>query len=112
MFKRNEGVIDRILRVTVATVLLPSGLFLFGGLQGNVPGLVVTGLGTIALVTGLTGVCPSYNLFGISTLEKEKELIARCRSMMAGCAAGGASSTRGMCWPAPQSSEVPTDQQV
>ncbi len=70
MFKRNEGVIDRILRVTLATVLLPIGLFLLGGLQGNVPGLVVTGLGVIALVTGLTGVCPSYHLFGISTLEK------------------------------------------
>ncbi len=111
MFKRNEGIVDRILRVTAATVLLPSSLFLFGGLQGSVPGLVVTGIGVVALVTGLTGVCPSYNLFGISTLEKEKELIARFRSMAAGCMAGGASRTRGMCWPTQQSSEAPHDQQ-
>ena len=38
MFKRNEGILDRILRVTLATVLLPVGLFLLGGLQGSVLG--------------------------------------------------------------------------
>ncbi len=112
MFKRNEGVIDRILRVTVATVLLPSGLFLFGGLQGNVPGLVVTGLGVIALVTGLTGVCPSYYLFGISTLEKEKELVARFRSMSAGCMTGGTTDAMRMCGPGPQPNDVTHDQQA
>lgn len=32
MFKRNEGTLDRILRLALATVLLPVGIFLLGGL--------------------------------------------------------------------------------
>ncbi len=112
MFKRNEGIVDRILRVTLATVLLPTGLFLIGGVQGNVPGLIVTGIGGVALVTGLTGFCPLYIPFGINTLEKEKELIARCRSMAAGCMAGGNWSGMRMCGPGSHWNEGTKDQQV
>jgi hypothetical protein len=72
MFKRNEGTLDRILHLALATVLLPVGLFWLGGLQGNVLGLIATGFGVLALVTGITGVCPTYMPFGISTLESEK----------------------------------------
>jgi hypothetical protein len=88
MFKRNEGIIDRTLRVLLSMVLLPTGLFWLGGLQGSVLGLVVTGFGLLALITGLTGFCPLYVPFGISTLEKEKELMHRCMSMMASCMPG------------------------
>ena len=88
MLKRNEGTIDRILRVILATVLLLVGLFWLGGLQGNVFGLVVTGFGLLPLITGLSGVCPLYIPFGISTLEKEKELMARCAAMAASCMPG------------------------
>ncbi len=105
MFKRNEGILDRVLRVTLATILLPTGLFIIGGLQGNVAGLIVTGIGVVALVTGLTGFCPLYILFGINTLEKEKELIARFRSMAAGCMGGGDRSGTRMCGPGSQWSE-------
>ncbi len=70
MFKRNEGTLDRILRLAVAVVLLPASLFWLGGLQGNLLGLLVAVPGAIGLVTGITGVCPTYNLFGISTLDK------------------------------------------
>ncbi len=73
MFRRNEGTLDRIARLALATVLLPAGLFVLGALQGNLAGLVATGIGVIGLVTGATGVCPTYNLFGISTLEPEKK---------------------------------------
>jgi hypothetical protein len=96
MFKRNEGIIDRILRVALALVLLSVGLFLLGGLQGNVLGLIVAGFGMLPLITGLTGFCPLYVIFGINTLEKEKELVARymsrCMSMMAGFRHGTVSS--------------------
>jgi len=88
MFKRNEGIIDRTLRVLLSMVLLPTGLFWLGGLQGSVLGLVVTGFGLLPLITGLSGVCPLYIPFGISTLEKEKELMARCASMAASCMPG------------------------
>lgn len=92
MFKRNEGIIDRTLRVALATVLLSVGLFLLNGLQGNVPGLIVAGFGMLPLITGLTGFCPLYVPFGISTLEKEKELMARCASTAASCMCGHAST--------------------
>jgi hypothetical protein len=96
MLKRNEGTIDRILRVILATVLLLVGLFWLGGLQGSVLGLVVTGFSLLPLITGLTGFCPLYVPFGISTLEKEKELLTRymskCMSMMASFSQGTASS--------------------
>ena len=88
MFKRNEGIIDRTLRVLLSMVLLPTGLFWLGGLQGNVLGLVVTGFGLLPLLTGLTGFCPLYVPFGISTLEKENKLMDRCMSMMASCMPG------------------------
>jgi hypothetical protein len=84
MFKKNEGILDRFVRVILGVVLLPVGLFLLGGLQGSVLGLVVAGFGVLGLVTGLTGMCPLYIPFGINTLEKEKELIARCKYMMVG----------------------------
>lgn len=84
MFKRNEGILDRIVRVALGMVLLPAGLFLLGGLQGSVLGLVITGLGVWVLITGITGFCPLYVPFGINTLEKEKELIDRFKSMAVG----------------------------
>lgn len=107
MFKRNEGILDRIVRVALALVFLPTGIFLLGGLQGSVLGLVVAGLGVLALITGITGVCPLYIPFGISTLEKEKELMARCTSMMAGfrqaSPGSGQPGDEPMCGPCPPS---------
>lgn len=73
MFKRNEGTLDRIVRVALGTVLLPAGLFWLGGLQGSVLGLLAAGFGVMGLITGLTGVCPLYIPFGISTLETQKK---------------------------------------
>jgi hypothetical protein len=120
MFKRNEGIIDRALRVSLSMVLLPTGLFWLGGLQGNVLGLVVTGFGLLPLLTGLTGFCPLYVLFGISTLEKEKELVAKymskCMSMMAsfrqGSAGGGDSGAGQTCGPCPPSVGNARNEQV
>ncbi len=89
MFKRNEGILDRIVRVGLGMVLLPSGLLLLGIFHSNVLGLLAAGLGVIGLITGFTGVCPTYTLFGISTLEKEKELIAKFKSRAANCRSGG-----------------------
>ncbi len=111
MFKRNEGILDRIARVALGLVFLPTGLFLLGGLQGSVVGLIVTGVGAIGLITGATGVCPTYNLFGFSTLEMEKSLIQRCRSMMSNRMAGGCTGPGNLCGPRRQSvDEVPEHQ--
>jgi hypothetical protein len=110
MFKRNEGILDRVLRVALATVLLPVGLLLLGVWQSTVPGLILTGLGSLALITGLTGFCPLYVPFGISTLGAEKRLMARCMSMMANWGPGNR-SVGFMCGPGPQSIEKTPDEQ-
>ncbi len=89
VFKQNEGLVDRVARVALGIVLLPSGLFLLGGLRGGLPGLVTAGLGVVALITGFTGVSPMYIPFGISTLEKEREVIRKFKSMAAGCQPSG-----------------------
>ncbi len=62
---RNEGTIDRVLRVILGLVLL--SLFFVGpqtwwGLIGLVP-----------LLTGLMGSCPVYSILGISTCPIRSE---------------------------------------
>lgn len=64
LFPRNEGTLDRVLRILFGLGLLS---------------LAMTGprtpwgfLGIIPLVTGLAGSCPVYTLFGIRTCPMEK----------------------------------------
>lgn len=58
----NEGLLDRVIRVTIGVGLL--SLLAVGPVPGW--GLVAL-IGLIPLVTGLTGFCPAYVLFGIDT---------------------------------------------
>lgn len=58
---RNEGTLDRVLRVIVGLVLIA---------------LAITGtltpwgwIGIVPLATGILGVCPVYSLFGIRTCK-------------------------------------------
>jgi len=59
MFARNEGTIDRVLRVLAGIVLIS---LVFVG-----PQTAWGWLGVIPLVTGLAGTCPLYSILGIST---------------------------------------------
>ena len=64
-FQVNEGPIDRLIRILVGV-----GLFTVAA-AGVVAPPVLYGVllvGTIALVTGITGFCPTYVLLGISTV--------------------------------------------
>ncbi len=106
MFKRNEGILDRIVRVILGLVLLPVGLFTLWGIHAIVVGIIMAGIGTIALVTGISGVCPSYYLFGFSTLEKEREFLTKFRSMASSCMPFSNAGTGRMCWPG----TTPTDE--
>ncbi len=110
MFKQNEGILDRVVRVSLGIVLLTAGLLLYGLLHANVPGLVTAGLGGWALITGLTGVSLLYIPFGISTLVKEKELIAKAKSMMASCRSGGYACCGNMWGPYSKSTEETQNQ--
>ena len=61
----NEGTLDRALRVVVGLALL-SMLVL-----GAMPGWGLWGLiGLAPLLTGVTGFCPTYTLFGIDTRDR------------------------------------------
>ncbi|WP_457754237.1 YgaP family membrane protein [Thermococcus sp.] len=63
--ERNEGTLDRILRIVIGIVLL--GVWA----SMNVPyKTVLLIVGLIALVTGLTGFCAIYKLLGINTCKE------------------------------------------
>lgn len=57
--KRNEGTLDRVLRVVVGLALLA---LVFVG-----PQTPWGWIGVIPLLTGLVGFCPLYRLLGINT---------------------------------------------
>lgn len=56
---RNEGTIDRTLRIIVGLILLA---LVFVG-----PQTAWGWIGIVPLATGLLGFCPAYKLFGLST---------------------------------------------
>ena len=62
----NEGSIDRLGRLVVAGVLIGIGL---GIMRGPV-GIAIAVVGVIPLLTGLSGFCPLYALFGIDTSRR------------------------------------------
>lgn len=64
MFKTNEGMIDRALRVIVGLVLI--SLVFIG------PQTVWGWIGLVPLATGLVGWCPAYTLLGIRTCPASK----------------------------------------
>ena len=59
MLKRNEGTIDRVLRIILGAVLI--SLVFIG------PMTPWGWVGIIPLATGLLGSCPVYSIFGLST---------------------------------------------
>ena len=56
---KNEGKIDRVLRVIVGAALLS---LVFVG-----PQTAWGWIGLVPLLTGLIGICPVYSLFGLNT---------------------------------------------
>ena len=60
---KNEGMIDRAVRVVLGVALLIIGFAAMGGTAGTVVGIV----GLVPLLTGLAGWCPLYSVFGIRT---------------------------------------------
>lgn len=58
---RNEGTVDRALRVIVGLVLI---VMAFRGMYTP-----WTWIGVVPLLTGLVGTCPVYSIFGINTCK-------------------------------------------
>jgi len=61
---RNEGTVDRVVRVVAGLVILSLA---FVG-----PKSAWGYIGLLPIITGLVGVCPAYSLFGINTCPAKK----------------------------------------
>ncbi|WBX82898.1 YgaP family membrane protein [Sphingosinicella microcystinivorans] len=59
---RNEGTIDRLLRMVVGLILIA---LVFVG-----PRTAWGWIGVVPLLTGLVGMCPIYSLLGINTCPR------------------------------------------
>lgn len=67
MFRKNEGTLDRTLRIVVGLALL-AGFFAMPEAGYRWAFL----LGIVPLATGLIGSCPLYSILGISTCPVKK----------------------------------------
>lgn len=67
MLRKNVGGFDRMLRFVAGVVLIAIGMFVLGGWEGKVIGIIVAALALIPLVTSLIGFCPAYVPFRFST---------------------------------------------
>jgi hypothetical protein len=65
--RQNLGTPDRRLRMSAGIILAALGLVLIKGTAGTIFAILSIPL----LVSGITGFCPSYTFFGIST-KREK----------------------------------------
>ena len=65
--KQNDGTLDRIIRVVVGLVLIGIGWL---ALANNTLGITLETLGVILVITGATGICMIYKLFGNFSTKK------------------------------------------
>lgn len=63
--RRNMGIWDRALRIVVATPVFWALGVMVG--NGSIGSIVLYALAAIMLITGVTGYCPLYRLFGDRT---------------------------------------------
>jgi len=61
---KNEGTVDRAIRVVLGLVLLALAWMSLGA---SLLGIIVGIVGLVLLVTGFVGFCPAYRLIGIRT---------------------------------------------
>jgi hypothetical protein len=68
--KPNEGATDRIVRLIVGVVLIIIG---WSVLRNGTLGIILDVIGVILVITGITGFCVLYKVFGMNTLKAPKE---------------------------------------
>ncbi|MBD1854640.1 MULTISPECIES: YgaP family membrane protein [Leptolyngbya] len=69
--KTNVGLLDRLIRILLASVFLYLGFFLYNGSALGI-GLLIAG--GILFVTALVGFCGLYRLLGIRTNQPHEQL--------------------------------------
>jgi len=62
----NENTTDRIIRIILSVILLALAIWAMSGFWAWVVGII----GAVLLVTGATGFCAIYKIFGIRTNDK------------------------------------------
>lgn len=70
MLKRNEGILDRLLRVLLAEIFFILAWFWLGGIAQ----VVFYVLGFMMIVTAIVGFCSLYKIFGINTNKNNKKM--------------------------------------
>jgi Protein of unknown function (DUF2892) len=70
MFKKNEGALDRLIRVVLAEIFLILAWFWFSGIVG----IILYILSLVMIITSAIGFCGLYKIFGFSTNKNEKKL--------------------------------------
>ena len=66
--KKNESGIDRGIRIVLGAILIIVGIVEIGASLALAAVLII--VGAIVLITGITGFCALYSLFGISTCKQ------------------------------------------
>ena len=69
MIKKNEGFLDRLIRVALAEIFFILAWFWFGGITQ----IILYVLGLTMIVTAGMGFCGLYKIFGFSTDKNEKQ---------------------------------------
>lgn len=72
MYKKNMGQFDRAVRFVVGVTLVVTGLFVLDGAQGNAIGIFAVVFALLPFLTSVTGFCPLYVPFEISTLRGDQ----------------------------------------
>lgn len=67
--KRNMGISDRAIRVTIALLIL---VLIYSGTLSGAWAIVLGTLGGIFVLTSIMGFCPLYILFGVNTCPAKK----------------------------------------
>lgn len=65
----NVGKTEKIVRLGIAAIAIPSFMFSLSSPTANI---VLGVVGGIALVTGLVGFCPLWTILGINTCKIDK----------------------------------------
>lgn len=69
--EKNEGTVDRVIRVLLGFILIYTGAIQMG-LSGALAYIVVL-IGLILLISGIIGYCGLYTVIGINTLKKKAD---------------------------------------
>lgn len=67
MFKRNLGLIDRILRSGVGLAMMYVGFLGQHLVADDVTRMIIGGMGMFMIAIAIIGICPMYALIGFST---------------------------------------------